>query len=129
MTDERETKGVRTILNLGHTVGHAIEAAKQYKYNHGEAVALGMRVAAEISRRLKLLSPQDALTIGEILSLAGLPEKIKGATLPDIMKHMSHDKKFHKGKNRFVLMTGVGGVKVVEGIKESVIRAAIKACQ
>ncbi len=125
--DEKETKGIRTILNFGHTVGHAVEAAGQFKiYHHGEAVALGMRVAAELSVRLNFLTAKDAAILGGVLSDIGLPEKIKGIKLADILDHMRHDKKFVAGKPRFVLATGLGSVKVVEGISIADITAAIK---
>ena len=128
MNDERDTKGIRTILNFGHTIGHAIEAANQYQnYHHGEAVALGMRVAAEISHRLGFLSVQHRDRLGTLLSKVGLPEKIENIGLADILKPMAHDKKFTGGKNKFLLITTIGSVKVVEGIKNGIIAAAIKA--
>lgn len=126
--DEKETKGIRTILNFGHTVGHAVEAAGKFKiYHHGESVALGMRVAAELSVRLKYLTAKEAAVLGGVLSDIGLPEKIKGMKLPAILDHMMHDKKFKSGKPRFVLATGLGTVKVVEGIPLSDIKSAIQS--
>ena len=126
--DEKETKGVRTILNFGHTLGHAIEAAGSYAdYHHGEAVALGMRVAVEISRQLGYLKKTDVLRINRLLSAIGLPRTIKKVKLTSILKAMAHDKKFKAKKNRFVLATRVGQVKVVEGIPESVIRKSLSA--
>ena len=128
MNDEKETKGVRTILNFGHTVGHAIEAANQYRdYHHGEAVALGMRVAAELSCRLGLLARTEVIRIHQLLTATGLPEKIRKVNLGQIMNSMAYDKKFAGKKNRFVLATSIGCVKVVEGVSESVIKQAIKA--
>ena len=76
MSDERETRGIRTILNFGHTVGHAIEAANQYQdYHHGEAVALGMRVAAEISHQMGFLNSEHQDRLGKLLSAIGLPAR------------------------------------------------------
>lgn len=125
--DEKETKGIRTILNFGHTVGHAIEAAGKFEeYQHGEAVALGMRVAVDISVKLKLLDPKEATRINGLLDNVGLPRKIKGVSLADIMNHMEHDKKFEAGKNRFVLAERIGKVKVVESVPRTLIVAAIK---
>lgn len=130
VSDEKETKGLRTILNFGHTIGHAIEAAGKYdQYHHGEAIALGMRVAAHISRQKRMCREADAAALNEVLSSVGLPERIKGVRLPAILRVMRHDKKFLYGKNRFVLLRAVGTVKVVEGIPPVVIRNAIKACQ
>ncbi|MCB9772581.1 MAG: 3-dehydroquinate synthase [Candidatus Omnitrophica bacterium] len=126
--DEKETKSIRTILNFGHTIGHAIEAAGKFRvYQHGEAVALGMRVASELSVRLKYLTAKEAATLGGVLSDIGLPEKISGVKLPEILKHMMHDKKFKAGKPRFVLATGLGTVKVVEGVSIVDIKAAIQS--
>ena len=126
--DERETKGIRTILNFGHTIGHAIEAADRFRhYQHGEAVALGMRVAADISRRMKMLNANEARNIGQVLTRLGLPEQISHVTFRNIMQYMQYDKKFLARKNRFVLATGIGSVKVLEGIDRKVIRSAIHA--
>jgi 3-dehydroquinate synthase len=126
--DEKETKGVRTILNFGHTVGHAIEAANKFKdYHHGEAVGLGMRVAARISEYSGLLDAPQEGRINELITRAGLPQKIKHVPLSSIMRHMEHDKKFKSGKNKFVLTTGIGGVKVVDGIAPEMIKSAVMA--
>lgn len=126
--DERETRGVRTILNFGHTIGHAIETADRYQhYLHGEAIALGMRVACEISCRMKWLSRAEAARVNELLSKLGLPQKIRQVRVQDILRFMVFDKKFKAKKNRFVLATGMGSVKVVAGIKPQVIRAAIES--
>ncbi len=125
--DEREEKGIRTILNFGHTIGHAIEAACDYQeYHHGEAIALGMRIAAEISLQMKLANEEDAERLNHVLTRIGLPELIEGPRLADILNRMRHDKKFKSGKNRFVLMTGLGSVKVKEGIDPQMIQSAIE---
>ncbi|MCR4337622.1 MAG: 3-dehydroquinate synthase [Candidatus Omnitrophica bacterium] len=129
VNDERETKGIRTILNFGHTIGHAIEAADQYQnYQHGEAVALGMRVALDISRRLELVDSVQVVRVNQVISKVGLPEKIMHVTLPEIMSRMQHDKKFKGKTNRFVLATGIGSVKIVEGVDPLLIQMAIEAC-
>lgn len=122
--DEKETKGIRTILNFGHTIGHAIETASAYE--HGEAVALGMRVASDISVQLGLLSTVADDRINALLSNIGLPRRIKGVTLNAILRIMQHDKKFKGNKNRFVLATAIGKVIVKEEIPLEVIRKAVK---
>ena len=125
--DEKEKKGVRTILNFGHTVGHAIEAAGCYdSYHHGEAIALGMRVASGISCRMGLLSPKDSARLDGLLSRIGLPARIQKISLSDILNKMSHDKKFRGKKNRFVLALSIGRVIVREEISFSVIKAAVE---
>ena len=125
--DEKETKGVRTILNFGHTVGHGIEAASSYRIQHGEAVALGMRVVARISKELGLAGARDCVSLERLLDKIGLPSRIKGVNLSSILKAMQYDKKIISQKNRFVLLKKIGQVKVVEGVPVNVIRKAIKA--
>jgi 3-dehydroquinate synthase len=128
MKDEFETKGLRTILNFGHTVGHAIEAAGKFEvYHHGEAIALGMRVAAHMSDQLKLTAPQTSHEINRLLSSVGLPKQIRGMKLQSILNMMRHDKKFVQGKNRFVLATKIGQVVVKKDIPANVISKAIQA--
>jgi len=125
--DEREEKGVRTILNFGHTVGHAIEAAAGYRlYNHGEAIALGMLVAADISARLRLVSKIAAERVENLIKAAGLPIRIKKISLNAIINAHYRDKKFIGRKNRFVLIEGIGRTKIVEDIPLKVIREALK---
>ncbi len=126
--DEQETKGLRTILNFGHTVGHAVESAGGYKlYQHGEAVALGMRVAATLSVGMKLLSVEDCGRLDRLLSCIGLPQRIRGLSLARILKPMAHDKKFQSGRNRFVLARDIGRVIVREGIPQALIKKAIRS--
>ncbi len=128
--DEKETKGLRTILNFGHTAGHAIEAASAYEqYHHGEAVALGMRVAALLSCRLKLLKPIDDARLNCLLNAVGLPEWIKGVPFNKVLRAMSFDKKFSGKKNRWVLLRGIGKTDVREGVPEKVILAALRSFQ
>jgi 3-dehydroquinate synthase len=126
--DEKETKALRTVLNFGHTVGHAVEASGRYgRYHHGESVGLGMRVAARISVLMGLLAVSQELRINQLISAAGLPEKIVGVRLPKIMDLMRHDKKFTAGHNRFVLVPKIGQAVVVNDIPEQLITKAIDA--
>jgi 3-dehydroquinate synthase len=130
VADEKETKGIRSILNFGHTVGHAIEAAGKYnQFHHGEAIALGMRVAAHISYQKNICLREDVEALNAVLSNIGLPQRIRGVTTSAILRYMQHDKKFLAGKNRFVLMKGLGAVKLVEGVPLGMIRKAIQTCQ
>ena len=126
--DEKETKGLRTVLNFGHTVGHAVEAAGRYdQYHHGEAVGLGMRVAARISVTLGLLAASQELRINQLITSVGLPEKIVGVRLAKILDLIRHDKKFTAGHNRFVLAKKIGQVIVVSDIPSDIITQAIQA--
>jgi len=125
--DEREEKGIRTILNFGHTVGHAIEAAANYKsYNHGEAIGLGMLVAADISSSLNLIGHSTVKRIEGLIKSVNLPTHIRGVTLQKIINAHYHDKKFIGAKNRFVLIKGIGETKIVENIPIKIIKQAIK---
>jgi len=126
--DELDRKGKRIILNYGHTIGHAIEAASSYsnRYNHGEAIAIGMCIAADIALKLNLLKRDDAKRIERLIKHCGLPVKIKGLKFNKIYEAHLHDKKFMKTRNRFVLPFSPGRVGVVESIPESVISEAIK---
>ncbi len=126
--DELDRNGKRIILNYGHTIGHAIEAAGSYsnRYNHGEAIAIGMCVAADIASRLNILKKSDAERIERLIKRCGLPTEAKGLKFNRIYEAHLHDKKFVQDKNRFVLPSAAGAVRVVEAIPESVIAEAIK---
>lgn len=112
--DERETTGRRALLNLGHTFGHALEAETGFSERllHGEAVALGMVLAARYSARTGLAGAHDAARIEQAVEEAGLPSRLAslglscdGAALVD---HMRHDKKMDAGTLPFVLLRGIG---------------------
>ena len=127
--DEFDNKGLRTILNYGHTVGHAIEAASSYsgKYGHGESVAIGMAIAADIAFSLKMITREDSLRITSLIEKCGLPIQAKNLSLSKIYTALLRDKKFIRGKNRFVLPAGIGRVRVAEGIPEAIIKRYIAA--
>ena len=125
--DERET-GERALLNLGHTFGHAIETGLGYgEWLHGEAIAAGTLIAAELSQRLGWL---DAAAVSRIESLfvrCGLP--VFGAPLgaARYMELMRHDKKVQDGRLRLVLLKAVGSAVVSDVASEAMIVAAIEA--
>jgi len=124
--DEREERGIRTILNFGHTIGHAIEAAAGFRaYNHGEAVALGMLVAGSISRKLDLIRARDFCRMEELIVRAGLPVKIAGVSLSKVIDAHYHDKKFKGASNRFVLLSGIGKTLIMDNVALGLIRQAI----
>ncbi len=124
--DEREEKGIRTVLNFGHTIGHAIEAAAGFKkYNHGEAIALGMLTASDISKELNMINSITAQRIENLISAVGLPTKIKRVPIQDIIKMHYHDKKFIGPQNKFVLIKGIGKTKIVKNIPLKIIRQAL----
>lgn len=126
--DERDNKGMRVILNLGHTIGHAIEAAAGYKKScgHGQAVALGILAASFISMRSGLLEEKDYLKIRDLIKEAGLPTTLKKVRAADILSLQEHDKKFIHGKNRFVLPVRIGETMVKEDIPGSLVRDSVR---
>ncbi len=107
--DEFETKGLREILNFGHTYGHAVEAASGYKVLHGEAVAIGMMAAGKIAVKLGCLKLKDLARLGDLIQNTGLPvlSKVK-YPFSTIEKIMLKDKKTRDGKFRFVLPNKIG---------------------
>jgi len=125
--DEKEKKGIRTILNFGHTIGHAIETAGKFKgHNHGEAVALGMLAACRISSAMGLCDKKALQRLENLVASVGLPTKIEGIASMDIVKAHYRDKKFIGRKNRFVLLESIGKVKVVEDVPLETIKNALK---
>jgi len=125
--DEHDNKGVRVILNLGHTIGHAIEAAASYgkSYSHGRAVALGMLSASFISRQLGLLDEKDYSRIKRLIKNIGLATTLKGLDAEDILSAQEHDKKFIHGRNRFVLPVRIGQTIIKENIPRPLIADSI----
>jgi len=110
--DERE-RGRRALLNLGHTFGHAIEAGAGYgRVLHGEAVAAGLVLAAELSARLGRLAGADARRIRELLSAAGLPVDPPRLGRARMLDLMGMDKKVAGGQLRLVLLDGIGRATV-----------------
>lgn len=106
--DERESH-VRALLNFGHTFGHAIEAATNYEqYVHGEAVALGMLIAADLSQRLGLIDRQVLQRVRDLMSRAGLPVVTPRIGAARAFELMQMDKKVLAGALRLVLLDGLG---------------------
>jgi len=126
--DEKES-GLRAILNFGHTMGHAVEAATGYRrYLHGEAVAMGMCAAADLASRSSLLARPDARRIIRLVEEYGLPTRIpKDLSTEALMGAMLHDKKAESGRVRFVLPTGIGMVKLVDRIPSVRVRQSLEA--
>lgn len=108
IADEREN-GDRALLNLGHTFGHAIETALGYgQWLHGEAVAAGTMMAAELSRQLGFLSRADVLRIEHLFARSGLPVRGPAIDGERYLELMQHDKKVQDGKLRLVLLSKLG---------------------
>jgi 3-dehydroquinate synthase len=123
--DEQE-HGVRRILNLGHTIGHALEAETQYKhFLHGEAVAWGMVAAAMISVGLQITSSRTAeRIIGSVLSYGSLPKvDVRGKA---VLKRLTRDKKTVDGKVHFILPIEIGKVDIVNNVPERAVLQAVE---
>jgi 3-dehydroquinate synthase len=125
--DERES-GVRALLNFGHTFGHAIEAGAGYgKWLHGEAVAAGMVMAAELSQREGLIGAPDVRRLRDLIQRAGLPTS-GPAIAPDAMHAlMAVDKKASKGTVRFVLLEAIGQARLSGEISRANVDSAVVA--
>ena len=129
--DERE-HGQRALLNLGHTFGHAIEAISGYgdALHHGEAVAIGMVMACDLSVRLGLCPPADAERVRRHLQAAGLPVGLAGINRKDwsadaLIARMTQDKKVRAGTLTFVLVRGIGKAFVTRDVALADVRQVL----
>ncbi|MGH6871847.1 MAG: 3-dehydroquinate synthase [Rhizomicrobium sp.] len=129
--DERET-GERALLNLGHTFGHALEAATGYsdRLLHGEAVAIGMALAFRLSARMGLAPVADAERIEAHLRKVGLPAALADLSGPrlsagTLIRHMMHDKKAKDGKLTFILARGIGRAFVTADVPIEEVQALL----
>lgn len=127
--DERES-GRRALLNLGHTFGHAVEAHTGYgEWLHGEAVAIGMCVAARLSLALGWIDEAEAQRAIGLIRRAGLPVDVPaGMTPDDFMRHMAHDKKVQSGRLRFVLLRELGDAVLTADVDDAQLRATLADC-
>ncbi|MDD4954966.1 MAG: 3-dehydroquinate synthase [Candidatus Omnitrophica bacterium] len=124
--DETEKKGIRTILNFGHTFAHALEAASCYKkVSHGQAVSIGMLYAAYLSAESGLCGENELYRIRDLVKKFNLPVKCT-CNKTAIYAAMSHDKKNISGKFRLVLLKKIGKVEVVDGVSDKLIAKSIK---
>jgi 3-dehydroquinate synthase len=135
--DEREN-GERALLNLGHTFGHALEAATGFsdRLFHGEGVAVGMVLAAELSAELGMIPPSDVARIGHHLAEVGLPTHLQDiagfaqeglADADALMALMAQDKKVKRGRLTFILLQAVGRAVIAPDIEPALVRDFLKA--
>jgi shikimate kinase/3-dehydroquinate synthase len=124
--DERETKknNGRALLNFGHTFAHALEAETGYSEGllHGEAVAIGLVLATELSAALGLCPPQDAKRIASHLEGVGLPIRIDGLRAERLLARMQQDKKMRDGRLMFVLTRGIGKAFTSDDVPPEVVK-------
>ncbi len=125
--DARDEEGRRALLNFGHTVGHAIERAGDYrKLRHGEAVSLGMVAACEISVRKAGLSEAGQRRVVEVLQKFSLPTQLSAdISRNQIMEALPRDKKFERGQVRFVVTAQLGSARLTSDVTMEDIAAAV----
>ncbi|HRP69963.1 MAG TPA: 3-dehydroquinate synthase [Turneriella sp.] len=132
--DEKE-QNIRAFLNFGHTLAHAIEAKLQYKkVLHGEAVAIGQRFAALLSRRLGFLTKEDELRIENLLHKFNLPTRLKDAfpngVNPTLLLNLMYADKKNRGREiRFVLLSALGKAQLPQKVEEQELLASLKEFQ
>jgi 3-dehydroquinate synthase len=126
--DERDRTGQRALLNFGHTVGHAIERAGNYrKFLHGEAVSLGIVAACAISVKRAGLRPDQRAAIVDLLARFGLPTRLPpNFPRKKILDAVKFDKKFEGGKVRFVVTPGIGAAYAADNVMLDDICEAVK---
>ena len=124
--DEKESSGVRAMLNYGHTAGHAIEKTATQVMRHGEAVAIGMMVAGRIACMLGLFTENELERQGELLTSIGLATRVPRMDVSRVLEVMSRDKKARDGRIQFVLPTGIGSEPVLRVIPEPLIVKALE---
>ncbi|MDT8363518.1 MAG: 3-dehydroquinate synthase [Nitrosomonas sp.] len=126
--DERES-GTRALLNLGHTFGHAIENAMGYgTWLHGEAVAAGTMMAADLSCRLQRITPQDVERICHLYQQVGLPIEGPRIAARRYLELMQRDKKVESGNVRFVLFDKIGQAALVDNVPSALLVETLIAC-
>jgi len=125
--DETERTGQRAILNFGHTVGHALEAAtKLQEPSHGEAVAIGMAAAARISEQVGMLDRSNITKIENLLSKSGLPVYFQGVNPDELVETTRFDKKTTGGQTGWVLLKSIGNGVTNQPVADDVVRKVIR---
>lgn len=125
--DERES-GARIILNCGHTIGHALEAAGHYRvFKHGEAVLMGLLAESTIANRMSILPTPSYERIVALIRRIPVRVPMEGISRSAVASLITRDKKAKTGKNRFVLPADIGLTRVIEGVPPLLIQASMKA--
>ncbi len=126
--DERETTGLRAVLNYGHTFAHAFEAACDYdQLLHGEAVSLGMMCAARLAERMGRVDAKFVVRQQKLLAALELPLEVPALDSDELLDLMRRDKKVDDGKLRFVLPDRIGHVELVKDVRTDDVLAALDA--
>ncbi|MBQ8306168.1 MAG: 3-dehydroquinate synthase [Blautia sp.] len=119
-------KGERALLNLGHTIGHAVEKKMNFTLKHGQCVGLGLLSAARISVNKGTLTEEEFGRIRKVCREYGLPEKVQGLTEEEILEASRKDKKMDRGQIRFILMRGLGHAYMDTSLTADELRAGIR---
>jgi 3-dehydroquinate synthase len=126
--DEFDKKGIRNVLNFGHTIGHALEMAADYQLKHGEAISIGMVAATRLAIALGKCEDAFLDRLVALFTRAGLPVSYLDAQglFERIVRAMQMDKKFRDGRNLFVLPTGVGSWQQQENVPQELVDDAVR---
>jgi 3-dehydroquinate synthase len=125
--DERETLGIRVLLNYGHTIGHGIETATGYgTYLHGEAVSIGMMGSAYIGEALGMMSSEEVARQRAILESYGLPLHCHGVDMEAVRNAMMSDKKVASGTIRWVLLDGIGKAVTRNDVPQELVQETLR---
>ncbi|MFQ6122419.1 MAG: 3-dehydroquinate synthase [Dehalococcoidales bacterium] len=117
--------GLRSLLNYGHTVGHAIESASDFKVEHGRAIAIGMLAAARISNQMGVLGENELARLQNVIEKADLPTEMPDLKLEEIIRAMKHDKKVLKDKARFVLLKSIGDAFITDEVSPHLVEQVL----
>jgi 3-dehydroquinate synthase len=126
VSDDLTEKGLREILNYGHTLGHAIERVEEYRFRHGDAVAIGMVYAAELGRLAGRLDDRTTALHREVLASVGLPVNYRPGAWPDLREAMSVDKKARGARLRLVVLDGLARPGILDDPPEELLMDAYR---
>ena len=124
VAQDLKESSLREILNYGHTLGHAIEKHEDYRWRHGNAVAVGMMFVAILARNRGLISDAVVELHREILEAVGLPTTYEAGAFDELYEGMTHDKKNRDGRIRFVVLDGIGSTTRIEDADIEELRTA-----
>lgn len=127
--DEFDKKGIRNVLNFGHTIGHGLELSANYRLTHGEAIAIGMIAAARLAQALSLCDESFTERLHRLITRAGLPDSFpdEPGLFDQVMRAMQMDKKFRDGRNVFVLPTAIGAWRQCEDVPWPQVHEALRS--
>jgi 3-dehydroquinate synthetase len=122
-------QGRRAVLNLGHTVGHALERLSNYELRHGEAVAIGLVAAARLAVELGRADGGLPARIAALLAVWGLPTRCPAHDVEAIWAAMAHDKKRRGQSLRWVLPHDLGDVRIADDVPPETVKSVLRAMQ